>query len=122
MKQGYKMKLIIEKKFKAEETDFYFTLVKLHKSYLLLVSDQEDMGIGNVTLSTPPMNKESKPTSASHALFGMVNSLLSKTLAEKASILLDSTVLLLLFLKSGYKEETLVKPLGNFLSEILSKN
>ena len=116
------MKLIIEKKYKAEETDFYFTLFKLHKSYLLLVSDQEDMGIGNVTLSTPPMNKGSKPTSASHALFGMVNSLLSKTLAEKASILLDSTVLLLLFLKSRYKEETLVKPLGNFLSEILNKN
>ena len=50
-----KMKRIVEKSVDIDETIVYLALYQLHKSYLLLISDQKDLGIGSVTLGSPPM-------------------------------------------------------------------
>jgi len=115
------MNILIEDKVTIEDTVFYITAVQLHKSYLLLISDQEDLGIGSVTLGSPPFSQDSKSASTSFALFGISNSLISKVISERASLLFKAPVLLLLFLKSKPKEEDLIKPLGNYLSKIISE-
>jgi hypothetical protein len=109
------MKPIIEKSLEMEDFTLYLTLFKLHKSYLLLISDQEELGIGNATLGSPPMIEGLKSTSASYQLFGFNKKLLSKIIAERASYLL-----LLLFLKTKKDENEIAKPLVNFLNEVLS--
>ncbi len=115
------MNLLVEKKLEIENYLFYFSLFHLHKSYLLLISDQEKMGIGNVTLSSPPTIQGVKASSASYNLFGMKERLLSKIIAEKTSSILNAPVLLLLFLKNVKKEEEIAKSLITFLNDILEE-
>lgn len=114
------MKCLVEKNFVFDEITFYFSLFKMHKSYLLLISDQEEMGIGSVTLGSPPLIDGLKSATSSYNLFGVNKKLLSTILSERASHLLKSPVLLLLFLKIKKTEEELAKPLVNFLNEILT--
>ena len=114
-----KMKRIVEKSVDIDETIVYLALYQLHKSYLLLISDQKDLGIGSVTLGSPPMIDGLKSTAASYRLFGVNNKLLSTIIAEKASNVLKAPVLLLLFLKIEKKEEDLARPLAEFLNEVL---
>jgi len=115
------MKPIIEKNIEMDDLTLYLTLFKLHKSYLLLISDQGELGIGNATLGSPPMIEGLKSTSASYQLFGFNNKLLSTIIAERASYLLKAPVLLLLFLKTKKDENEIAKPLVNFLNEVLSE-
>lgn len=114
------MKLIVEKNAKIEDITIYLNLFQLHKSYLFLISDQENMGIGNVTLGTPPTIEGLKSTTASYSLFGVKPKLLSTLIAEKASNILRAPVLLLLFLKIKKKDEEIAKPLLNFINNVLS--
>lgn len=113
------MKLLIEADRTIDGVIIYITLFKLHKSYLLLVSDQKNRGIGTVTLSSPPTIEGLKSTSASYGLFGIKNKLLSTIIVEKTSFLLKTPVLLLLFLKSKIVEKDILKPIINFLNEKL---
>ena len=115
------MKCLIEKSYIFDDITFYFSLFKLYKSYLLLISDQEEMGIGSVTLGSPPLINGLKSTTSSYNLFGINKKLLSTILSEKASHLLKSPVLLLLFLKIDKSEEELAKPLVNFLNGTLAE-
>ncbi|MFX1325354.1 MAG: hypothetical protein ACFE8N_10370 [Promethearchaeota archaeon] len=115
------MNLIAHHKFEIDETSVYLRLYKLYKSFLLLISDQKDMGIGNVTLGSPPIVEGIKSPTASYNLFGMESRLLSTIIAERVSKKLNAPVLLLLFLKNRLKEEEIVKPLVNILNEILDE-
>ena len=115
------MKLLAEKNIKIDDILFYLILFKLHKSYLLLISDQKNMGIGSVTLGSPPTINGLKSTAASYKLFGVNKQLLSTIIAERASYILKAPVLLLLFLKIKKKEEDIAKPLISFLNEILTE-
>lgn len=115
------MKLLVEKSKELEDFTVFLALYELHKSYLLLISDQKEMGIGSVTLGSPPTIEGFKATSATYTLFGVYEKLLSTIIAEKASFLLKAPVLLMLFLKLKKKEEDIAKPLVNFLDEILSE-
>ncbi|MHA2283301.1 MAG: hypothetical protein ACXAC5_20875 [Promethearchaeota archaeon] len=120
------MNLLAERNLEVEKTKIFLTLFKLHKSYLLLISDQGDMGIGNVTLGSPSIINGVKSPTTSYNLFGINNNLLSTIIAERASNALNAPVLLLLFLKNKMKDEKIVKPIINFLNdtleEILKKN
>ena len=60
------MKLLAEKEKIIDDLPIYLTLFQLHKSFLLLISDQKEMGIGNVTLGSPPTIEGIKSTSASY--------------------------------------------------------
>ncbi len=115
------MKLLIEKSKDIDDITVFLALFELHKSYLLLISDQKEMGIGSVTIGSPPMIEGLKATSASYTLFGVYEKLLSTIIAEKASYILKAPVLLMLFLKSKKKEESIAKPLVTFIDEILSE-
>lgn len=115
------MKLLAEENIKIDEITIYINLFQLHKSFLLLISDQLNMGIGNVTLGSPPMIKGIKSLTSSYNLFGMNTKLLSTIIAERASNILKAPVLLLLFLKSKKKDEEIIKPLTKFLNKILEE-
>jgi hypothetical protein len=115
------MKLLTESNIKIDDITIYLNLFKLHKSFLLLISDQEDMGIGNVTLSSPSVIKGIKSPTASYNLFGMDTKLLSTIIAEKTTNILKAPVLLLLFLKNMKSDEDIIKPLVKFLNETLEK-
>jgi hypothetical protein len=113
------MNIIAEKKIKLDLITIYFTLVKLYRGYILLISDHEEFGLGSISLSTPPINEALKSTSVSYQLFGMEHNLLSKMIVEKASYNLNEPVVLLLFLKEREKEKELIRPIMNGLQEIL---
>jgi len=113
------MKKLADKSIEIDNTIIYLTLFKLHKSYLLLISDQKDMGIGSVTLASPPLVEGLKSTAASYNLFGVDQKLLSTIISEKTSNILKAPVLLLLFLKIKKNEEGIAKQLMKFLNEIL---
>ncbi|MGV9173052.1 MAG: hypothetical protein ACOC44_15475 [Promethearchaeia archaeon] len=115
------MKLIVEKTKDVNNISLYLKLFKFSKGYLLLVSDEEKMGIGNVSLGTPTNIEEMKTTSSSYRLFGVDRSYLNKILVERAANFLEEPVLLLLFLKTKKKEEELAKPLIRLLDEILKR-
>ncbi|MFW9818558.1 MAG: hypothetical protein ACFFE5_03020 [Candidatus Thorarchaeota archaeon] len=115
------MKSLAEENIKIDDITIYLNLFKLHKSFLLLISDQEDMGIGNVTLSSPSVIEGIKSPTASYSLFGMDTKLLSTIIAEKATNILKAPVLLLLFMKNKKSDADIIKPLVKFLNETLKK-
>ncbi|MHA2008681.1 MAG: hypothetical protein ACXABO_11420 [Promethearchaeota archaeon] len=115
------MELLVERRIQITGSNIHLKLLKLYKSYLLLISDQEDMGIGNVTLGSPPIIEGIKTPTASYNLFGVGSKLLSTIIVEKVSKILNSPVLLLLFLKSIAEEEKIIKPLVNFINDILDE-
>ena len=113
------MKPIKEDSKEIDGTRIIISIFKVHKGYLLLLSDNEEMGIGSVTLGTPPTIEGLKSVVASHELFGMHKKFLSKIVAQKATQLLKQPVLVLLFITSKEKEEELAKPIVGFLDEVL---
>ena len=115
------MKIIAEESIKIDEITFYLKLFQLHKSFLLLISDQSNMGIGSITLGSPPMMESLKSLTTSYSLSGVNKKLLSTIIAERASNILKAPVLLLLFVKSKKNEEEIVKPFIKFLNDVLEK-
>jgi len=113
------MKNVVDKSIQLENLQIYFKLFKLHKSYLALISDQKAMGIGDVTLGTPPKLKGSKSASSSYNLFGIRQQLLSSILIKRITKYLDAPVLLVLYIKSKIEENEITKPLINFINKNL---
>jgi hypothetical protein len=113
------MKLLAEEDIIIDDYTIFIKLFKLHKSFLILISDQHDMGIGNVTLGSPPTIEGIKTPTASYNLFGMNTKLLSTIIAEKAANILKAPVLLLIFLKSKKENNEIIKPIINFINKIL---
>ncbi|MFX1448368.1 MAG: hypothetical protein ACFFCG_09560 [Promethearchaeota archaeon] len=77
------------------------------------------MGIGNVTLGTPPRIEGMKVSAATHQLFGIQQEILSNIIVEKISSFLNAPVLLLMFLKSIRDDQEISKPLILFLNDVL---
>ncbi|MFX1389689.1 MAG: hypothetical protein ACFE9Z_06460 [Promethearchaeota archaeon] len=115
------MNIIIEDKILIKDTTFYLNLFRMFKSFLLLISDQKDMGIGNVTLGSPPLIQGIKAPTASYNLFGVETKLLSTIIAERAANILKAPVLLLLFIKEKFIVDEIIKSLIKFLNKILEE-
>lgn len=115
------MRLVIEKQFKSEDFSVFLKVFKLHKNHLLLLSDHKDMGIGDVTLSTPSQIEGLKSTSSTYNLFGMRNNLLSSIIAKRAAYLLKTPVLSLVFFKKLIEDQKLIKPIVGFLNNSLKE-
>ena len=115
------MKLLHEEIFTIENLSIYFKLFRLQNSYLLLISDQEKMGIGNVTLGSPIQIEGIKSSSTSYQLFGVQRKLLNKIISEKVSAFLNAPVLLLLFLKAVDNEHEITHPLMKLINDTLEK-
>ncbi len=114
------MKLIVERSKQLDRIKLFISIFKLHKSYLVLISDKETMGIGNVTLGIPPTIEGMKVSAATHQLFGIQQKILSNIIVEKISSFFNAPVLLLLFLKSVSDDLEVSKPLSLFLNEVLT--
>jgi len=113
------MKLIVERSKQLDRVKLFISIFKLHNSYLVLISDKETMGIGNVTLGIPPTIEGMKVSAATHQLFGVQQKILSNIIVEKMSSYFNAPVLLLLFLKSVNDDQEISKPLILFLNEVL---
>jgi hypothetical protein len=111
----------VKENIKINDNKFYITFFQLYKSFLLLISDQKDMGIGSVTLGSPPMIEGIKAPTASYNLFGVEQKLLSTIIAERAANNLKAPVLLLLFIKDKIIMEDIIKPLVKFLDKIFEE-
>jgi hypothetical protein len=114
------MKLITEEIFKLTNLEIFFKIFKLQNSFLLLISDQEEMGIGNVTLASPINIKEIKSSSTSFQLFGVQRKLLNKIISEKVSAFLNAPVLVILFLKSVKDEQVITQELMKEINKTLN--
>ena len=115
------MEPIIETQEIIDELQIYISIFQLHKSYLILISNFEDMGIGAVSLGSPSTIEDVKSTSSTYTLFGIDKNLLSKVITERAAYILKKPVLVLLYLKTKVKEEEIAKPLVKALNKIFSK-
>jgi hypothetical protein len=85
-------------------------IFKLHKSFLLFVTDQADFGIGTVNFSIPPSGISTQAINSPFNLFGLKNTLLSSVIGKNATTHLKAPVLSLVYLLStDFKEEQLLK-------------
>jgi hypothetical protein len=115
------VKLLLEREKVIDDSTIYGKIYKLYKSYLLMLSDHEEMGIGNVLLSNPPTIEGIKASVASYALFGLGNDMIGKIMVEKAASYLKTSVLLLLFIKTRKFDDSFIKFLIEFLNDILKE-
>jgi len=115
------MKPIVEKTKQIDNILLHISIFKLMKSYLVLISDEEEMGIGTVTLGIPPVIENMKSSSASHQIVGVQSKILSKIIVEKISSDLNEPALLLLFLKHVKEDKEVSKPLMELLKEALDE-
>ncbi|WP_371801916.1 hypothetical protein [Candidatus Lokiarchaeum ossiferum] len=102
------------------------TFVSLNNSYLLMVTDQEQFGIGTVTLSSPPTEFGTKATSSPFNIFGMKNSMLSNAIGRNASKHLKKPVLsLVLLVEKDFKQEIIIKTtmeaVNKAIEDVISK-
>ena len=114
------MEPILERNLLIKDVYFYLSLFKLHKSYLLLLSDQKEMGIGSVTLSNPSLIEGVKTSSSSYSLFGIENKISNKLIVERVANKLNAPVLFLSFLKTKMAEKDFIKPVISCLNEMVS--
>ncbi len=85
-------------------------LYKLHKSFLLLVSDQPEFGIGTVAISGPPTDLYPNATSSPLSSFGLKNNMLTNLVGKTASKSLMAPVLSLVLIKNtSLKQEVRLK-------------
>ncbi|MFX0032394.1 MAG: hypothetical protein ACFE8E_04885 [Candidatus Hodarchaeota archaeon] len=113
------MKLLIDQEESIGDIMIFLKIFKLFKSFLILISDHKEMGIGNVTLASPPVIEGIKSTATSYKLFGIEDDLLSKIIGERSSYILNAPVLLMIFIKSKEKMQHKIKILINFLNKSL---
>ncbi|MFX1233249.1 MAG: hypothetical protein ACFFBY_01720 [Promethearchaeota archaeon] len=113
------MELLVEQEELIKDKRFFLKIFKLFKSYLILLSDQKEMGIGDVTLASPPTIEGIKSTSSSYKLFGVGDDLLSTIIAERCSFILNAPVLLLIFIKTKEEIENNIKIIIEFVNRSL---
>lgn len=114
------MQPIIERTKQFDKIKIHISIFRLYKSYLVLISDQESMGIGSVTLGIPPRIEGMKVSATTHQLFGIQQKLLGNIIVEKISSFFNVPVLLLMFLKSVSDDQEISKPLILFLNDVLN--
>ena len=115
------MKKIIEKDIEVENYKIYLRLFELYKSYLLLVSDNQHFGIGNVTIATPIQIDNAQKSFKSYKLFGIQQDLLNQIIAEKFCSYLNAPVLLLLFFTQIKDENAILNSFMKTLVELLKE-
>lgn len=115
------LKLLVEKERLIDDSMIYGKIFKLHRSYLIMISDNEEMGIGNVLLGNPPTIEGIKSSVASYELFGLGDNMISKIIVERAASYLKTSVILLSFIKTKKREDSFFKALVIFLNDILKE-
>ena len=95
-------------------------IAAMDNGYLVLISDQSQYGIGEVILGTPSMLDGGKPLSSPAMVFGFKHKILSKIVAERASVKFNEPCLVLLHLKqSGIRTDIQTKTVVDCLNKSL---
>ncbi|MHA1272425.1 MAG: hypothetical protein ACTSQP_08420 [Promethearchaeota archaeon] len=115
------MKLVAEGSKSLEYFSIYAKIFKLHKAYLLLISDNEEMGLGTIILGIPSLIKDLKPNISSYQLFGLDDNIFYKIIAERAVNKFKVPVLTIILLKTKFNEKKILKSLINFIDELFEK-
>ncbi|MHA1338622.1 MAG: hypothetical protein ACTSRZ_00030 [Promethearchaeota archaeon] len=74
-------------------------IIPLHKSYLILITDQQQYGIGNILLSFPPKIEGLNPLSSTSPLFGVNERIIEKIISELSTVKLKKPCLTISFFK-----------------------
>lgn len=86
------------------------SIIKLHKSFLILVTDQPEYGLGTITLSSPPSLDGTKAMSSPFPIFGLKNNMIANMVGNMASQKLNTPVLSLIYiLEQNLKQEIIMK-------------
>jgi hypothetical protein len=96
----------------ASNGNFHITVnvVKLKQSFLILITDQEEFGIGTVTLSAPPLIEGTNASSSPFPLFGLKNNMLANLIGKVSSQKLNAPALSLVYiLEQNLKMEEIMK-------------
>lgn len=115
------LKLLVDKERIIDDKMIYSKIFKLHRSYLIMISDHKEMGIGNVLLGNPPTIEGVKSSVASYELFGLGNDMISKIMVERAASYLKTSVLLLFFIKTRKFNDEFIKKVITFLNDTLKE-
>jgi len=88
----------------------HVSIIKLHKSFLILVSDQPEYGLGTITLSSPPLLEGTKAMSSPFPIFGLKNNMIANMVGNIASQKFNTPVLSLVYiLEQNMKQELIMK-------------
>lgn len=114
--------ILTEQEFTNKNYTVKCAIASLDKSYLILLTDQADYGIGEVILGTPSMLDGGKPLSSPAIVFGFKHKILSKIITERAAVKLNHPCLVLLHLQQkGVRPEIQTKTVVDCLNKTLEE-
>ncbi len=75
------------------------SLIRLKHSYLLFVTDQDEFGLGTITLASQPSEVHTGSSSNPFNFFGIKNNMLANIVSKTASKTLKAPVMVMLLIK-----------------------
>lgn len=96
-----------EEEYSEEDYTVKSCAIALQKSYLVLVSDQEEYGLNNVIMGVPGVLEGSKAISSPAPLFGFQNTFLGKSISELCANMLKRPCLLLINVQGMQSRENI---------------
>ena len=104
------LNILAESVFEKENYSVQSCVISLENGYLILITDQENFGIGNVILSSPPTIEGTRAISAPAPLFGLSlkRDTLSKMISELSANKLKKPCLVLFNIKGMERKDLFV--------------
>jgi hypothetical protein len=94
----------------------------MDRGYLVLISDQNEYGLGTIVMSGPPMSGETRALSSGIPMFGFKNSVLSKMVSEMIAAKLKKSCLVLFHIKEEeHQNELIAKAVVDCVKQTLEK-
>lgn len=100
------LKIVAENQYSEENYNVTSCIVKLKKSFLIFITDQEEYGLNNIIMSTPGILEGSKAISSPAPLFGFQNSFLGRSISELCANKMKKPCLLLMNVQGLEKKES----------------
>lgn len=102
------LQILTENSITIDNYTIQCCIIKLSKDFLILITDQNDYAIGNVIMSSPPVNEQINPISTHSPLFGLKQSIIDKIIAELSAQKLKRPCLSLVNIKGLERKDDLV--------------
>ena len=104
------LNILAESVFVKENYSVQSCVISLDNGFLILITDQENFGIGNVILSSPPTIEGARAISAPAPLFGLSlkRDTLSKMISELSANKLKNPCLVLFHIKGMERKDLFI--------------
>ncbi|MCP4764076.1 MAG: hypothetical protein GY870_20050 [archaeon] len=102
------LKILGEKTFTYENYSTTCCIISLDRSYLVLVTDQSNYGIGNIMMSAPPFIEGTRAMSTPSPLFGLKQNLLTKMVSEFCAVKLKNPCIVMVHVLGMQRKEQFV--------------